>query len=91
MDKINLDKLIAEYKFEGYIGPLKELLMGFADNLLKLAAENAMVSSKLDINGKQIITENTKFMPHPVDKNKDVWVYADKQSILDTIKQVRNG
>jgi hypothetical protein len=93
--KINLDEFIPENMdvrdvyYWGTLDPeIKQLLKIFGKQLLQLAAENAMVSSKLDINGKQIITENIKFVPHPCDKSKDVWTYANKQSILDTIKQV---
>ena len=80
MDKINLDKLIAEYKFEGYIGPLKELLMGFADNLLKLAAENAL----LDKYSRGKFQDSS----YKYSNNQGYSININKQSILDTIKQV---
>ena len=75
-----LDKLIAEYKFEGYVGPLKELLMGFADKLLKLAAENALLDKYLKGNFQD---NSYKYL-----NNQGYSININKQSITDTIKQV---
>ena len=79
---INLDTFIPENMdvrdvvyWEDLYPELKTLLLSFGEELLELAAENAKIGNKpYDFNGANLI--------HEFD------IYIDKQSILDTIKQV---
>lgn len=55
---------------------------------LKLAAENAKMEVILDDTGELISLESLVFKPHPYNKRLDEDIHINKQSILNTIKQI---
>lgn len=79
MKEINLEKILLKYTFNSSIGTLKDdtlfAMKEACKQVLYLASENAKI--------KEIYSEAKKLEDYPFD------VMVDKQSILNTINQVK--
>ena len=96
---INLDKIVAKQwncedlnnlQLEITLNPtldmVKVAMMEFGKQLLELAAENAKLKCQLEPHPKGY--PFAMYNPNGIIKNNDVYIVANKQSILDIIKEV---
>lgn len=83
--KISLDDYVNELPLgaASYRNKIKIVLKDFAKELLELAAENSSVILYIDS------VKESSMKEHCIHRNNMEYIYTnDKQSILDTIKQV---
>ena len=77
-EKINLEEIILKHlKYDDSLDGFKEAMLNFGKQLLELAAENAKTREMTELWSGQVWDDG----PLPI--------CIDKQSILDTINQVK--
>ena len=84
--KINLEEFLCNHGVDGYKDSFKLILLDFGEQLLELAAENAILTHDEDVDHHFVenFPKNLYFEYQGFPES----VSINEQSILDTIKQV---